>query len=95
MKNLSSKPYPLLPLTPAVFHVLLALSRGDQYGYRIMQMVEEDAHGFVPMRSILSNEAGLVGSVPAMYSARLFMPSPSGSADGPASGAVHKEKYRR
>jgi len=51
MKNLSSKPYPLLPLTPAVFHVLLALSRGDQYGYRIMQMVEEDTHGQFGMSS--------------------------------------------
>jgi len=51
MKNLSSKPIPFLPLTPAVFHVLLALSRGDQYGYRIMQMVEEDTQGQFGMSS--------------------------------------------
>jgi len=29
-----------LPLTPAVFHVLLALSGGEMHGYAIMQDVE-------------------------------------------------------
>jgi DNA-binding PadR family transcriptional regulator len=29
------------PLTPAVFHVLLALSEGPLHGYAIMQRVEE------------------------------------------------------
>jgi DNA-binding PadR family transcriptional regulator len=51
MKNLSNKPYPFLPLTPAVFHVLLALSRGDQYGYRIMQIVQDDTQGQFGMSS--------------------------------------------
>jgi DNA-binding PadR family transcriptional regulator len=30
-------------LTPATFHVLLALSRGPLHGYAIMRQVEEDA----------------------------------------------------
>jgi DNA-binding PadR family transcriptional regulator len=29
------------PLTPAVFHVLLALSEGARHGYAVMQTVEE------------------------------------------------------
>ena len=29
------------PLTPAVFHVLLALADGDKHGYAIMKSVEE------------------------------------------------------
>ena len=31
------------PLTPAVFHVLLALSDGESHGYAIMKRVEEDS----------------------------------------------------
>ena len=34
-----------LPLTPAVFHILLALYDGEQYGYRIMQLVDEHSGG--------------------------------------------------
>jgi DNA-binding PadR family transcriptional regulator len=30
----------LLPLTPAVFHILLALAEGERHGYSIMQEVE-------------------------------------------------------
>ncbi|MBN1814352.1 MAG: helix-turn-helix transcriptional regulator [Anaerolineae bacterium] len=32
-------PQDLLPLTPAVFHVLLALADGEKHGYAIMQEV--------------------------------------------------------
>ncbi len=31
------------PLTPAVFHILLALSHGPLHGYAIMRRVEEDS----------------------------------------------------
>ncbi|HSC28002.1 MAG TPA: PadR family transcriptional regulator [Vicinamibacterales bacterium] len=31
------------PLTPAVFHILLALAEGPLHGYAIMQAVEESA----------------------------------------------------
>jgi DNA-binding PadR family transcriptional regulator len=35
----------LIPLTPAVFHILLALADGEQHGYRIMQTVSKDSNG--------------------------------------------------
>ncbi|HKF58116.1 MAG TPA: PadR family transcriptional regulator [Blastocatellia bacterium] len=34
------EPADLLPLTPAVFHILLALADGERHGYGIMQEVE-------------------------------------------------------
>jgi DNA-binding PadR family transcriptional regulator len=34
---------PPVPLTPAVFHILLALAEGPLHGYAIMQSVEESA----------------------------------------------------
>ncbi len=37
------------PLTPAVFHILLALSEGERHGYAIMQVVAEDSGGVVKM----------------------------------------------
>ena len=40
------KPVPSLaqlPLTPAVFHILLALAEGPLHGYAIMQAVEQSA----------------------------------------------------
>lgn len=37
------------PLTPAVFHILLALSSGERHGYGIMKQVEADSQGKVSM----------------------------------------------
>lgn len=37
------------PLTPAVFHILLALSTGERHGYGIMKQVEADSEGKVSM----------------------------------------------
>ena len=34
-----------LPLTPAVFHMLLALSDGEKHGYAIMRVVKETTQG--------------------------------------------------
>lgn len=42
------KPAPT-PLTPAVFHILLALADGPLHGYGIMQAVEGSAAGEPPM----------------------------------------------
>ena len=42
------KPAPA-PLTPAVFHILLALADGPLHGYGIMQAVENSAGGEPPM----------------------------------------------
>jgi DNA-binding PadR family transcriptional regulator len=38
-------PEELLPLTPAVFHVLLALAEGERHGYAIMQEVTAATNG--------------------------------------------------
>jgi DNA-binding PadR family transcriptional regulator len=40
-------PTPYLPLTPAAFHVLLALSDGPKHGYLILKEVEERTSGAV------------------------------------------------
>lgn len=42
-------PGSFLPLTPAVFHVLLALADGERHGYAIMQSVSETTGGEVTL----------------------------------------------
>lgn len=42
-------PETLLPLTPAVFHVLLALADGERHGYSIMREVAQSTGGRVKM----------------------------------------------
>ncbi len=37
----------LLPLSPAVFHILLALADEDRHGYAIMQDIEDRTDGLV------------------------------------------------
>ena len=39
----------LVPLTPAVFHILFALATGDKHGYEIAKQVAEDSQGRVTM----------------------------------------------
>jgi DNA-binding PadR family transcriptional regulator len=39
----------MTPLTPAVFHVLLALAGGDRHGYGIMQDVSQHTDGALRM----------------------------------------------
>ena len=40
---------PLLPLTPAVLHILLALADGERHGYGIMQAVDAQTDGGLRM----------------------------------------------
>ena len=47
------------PLSPAVLHVLLALSTGERHGYGIMKQVEADSQGKVKMGPRMT-DAGLV-----------------------------------
>jgi DNA-binding PadR family transcriptional regulator len=49
MKSTQGNPEDLLPLTPAVFHILLALSEGERHGYAIMQEVKQRSDGKVQM----------------------------------------------
>lgn len=55
------------PLTPAVFHILLALSNGERHGYGIMKQVEADAQGQVKM-----GPGTLYGSLKRMLDAGLI-----------------------
>lgn len=58
------------PLTPAVFHILLALSSGERHGYGIMKQVEADSQGKVSM-----GPGTLYGSLKRMLDAGLVRES--------------------
>jgi DNA-binding PadR family transcriptional regulator len=45
MKPCEQSPDDSLPLSPAVFHILLALADGERHGYAIMREVERSTHG--------------------------------------------------
>jgi len=47
MPGSEQDPTELLPLTPAVFHILLALAGQERHGYAIMQAVAHDTDGAV------------------------------------------------
>jgi len=58
------------PLTPAVFHILLALYGEERHGYDIMQQVKEDSRGVVKM-----GPGTLYGSLDRMIAAGLVIKS--------------------
>jgi DNA-binding PadR family transcriptional regulator len=58
------------PLTPAVLHILLALSTEDRHGYGIMKRVESDSRGKVKM-----GPGTLYGSLGRMMEAGLIRES--------------------
>jgi len=58
------------PLTPAVLHILLALSAAERHGYGIMKQVEEESHGKVKM-----GPGTLYGSIGRMIDAGLIRES--------------------
>jgi DNA-binding PadR family transcriptional regulator len=49
MSTTAKDPNSLLPLTPAVFHILLALADRERHGYGIMQEVQERTNGEVKL----------------------------------------------
>src|SRR5580698_6319211 len=58
------------PLSPAVLHILLALSRTERHGYGIMKQVEADSQGKVKM-----GPGTLYGSMSRMMEATLIRES--------------------
>jgi DNA-binding PadR family transcriptional regulator len=58
------------PLTPAVLHILLALSTQERHGYAIMKQVESDSQGKVKM-----GPGTLYGSLGRMIDAGLICES--------------------
>lgn len=65
MENKNAK-----PLTPAVLHILLALSTQERHGYGIMKQVEADSQGKVKM-----GPGTLYGSIGRMIEAGLISES--------------------
>ena len=63
----AASPDSFLPLTPAVFHILLALADGEKHGYAIMQEVEGLTEGKVQM-----GPGTLYGSIKRMLAAGLI-----------------------
>lgn len=61
-----SQPKPPLPLTPAVFHILLALFGTERHGYDIMRQVKADSGDTVRM-----GPGTLYGSLDRMIEAGL------------------------
>jgi len=46
-----ANPRTLLPLTPIVFQVLLALSDGDRHGYGIIREIDQRTDGLIVLRT--------------------------------------------
>lgn len=67
MSQTKMRPEDMLPLTPAVFHILLALADGEKHGYAIMQEVEAVSGGTVNMGA-----GTLYGSIKRMLQAGLI-----------------------
>jgi DNA-binding PadR family transcriptional regulator len=59
-----------LPLTPSVFHILVALSEGERHGYGIMRQVAEDTGG-----SLRLGPGTLYGCLQRMLAAGLVQES--------------------
>lgn len=70
MAKAALPPDDLLPLTPAVFHILLALADGEKHGYAIMQEVASLTNGDVKM-----GPGTLYGSIKRMLEAGLIRES--------------------
>lgn len=67
MNDRTLRPEDLLPLTPAVFHILLALADRERHGYAIMQEVTANSQGKLQM-----GPGTLYGSIKRMLEAGLI-----------------------
>src|SRR6185436_17213672 len=63
----SLDPEQLLPLTPAVLHILLALGDGERHGYAIMQEVSNSTD-----RHLRMGPGTLYGTIKRMLTSRLI-----------------------
>jgi DNA-binding PadR family transcriptional regulator len=66
MTRITELPDGLLPMTPAVFNILLSLADGEKHGYGIMQEVEANTDGAVKM-----GPGTLYGSIKRMLASGL------------------------
>lgn len=87
MKLESRKAQDMLPLTPAVLHILLALADGERHGYSIMQEVGRRAEGQVKM-----GPGTLYGSIKRMLADGLI--EEAGERPDPALDDERRRYYR-
>src|SRR5215470_136804 len=67
MSNAAMRADDMLPLTPAVFHILLALADGEKHGYGIMQEIARITNGAMRM-----GPGTLYGTIKRMLEAGLL-----------------------
>jgi DNA-binding PadR family transcriptional regulator len=77
----------IIPLTPAVFNILLALADGEKHGYAIMLEVEANTQGEVKM-----GPGTLYGSIKRMLAAGLI--EESGERPDPQLDDQRRRYYR-
>ena len=87
MKETRREPESLLPLTPAVFHILLALADAERHGYGIMQEVSYRTEGKLRM-----GPGTLYGSIKRMLADGLI--AESGERPDPALDDERRRYYR-
>ena len=87
MKRSPRDPASLLPLTPAVFHILLALSDGERHGYSIMREVEGHTGGGLRL-----GPGTLYGAIKRMLGNGLI--EESGERPDPESDDERRRYYR-
>ncbi len=63
----TTDPHTLLPLTPVVLHILLALAEGEKHGYAIAQEIESASAG-----QVRAGPGTLYGSIQRMLTAGLI-----------------------
>lgn len=80
-------PETLLPLTPTVFHILLALADGEKHGYAIMQEVEARTDGTMRL-----GPGTLYGSIQRMLKDGLIVEARERA--GAARGDERRRYYR-
>jgi len=78
---------PLIPLTPAVFYLLLALAGGEKHGYELMKQVKQDSSGQVKMGT-----GTLYGSLKRMLTDGLI--AEAGERPDPALDDERRRYYR-
>ena len=77
MPSPPTDPAELVPLTPAVLHVLLAVADRERHGYAIAQEVEALSDGSVRM-----GPGTLYGTIQRMLAAELLVEVPAAGGEG-------------
>ena len=79
-------PTPGFPLTPLTMAILLALAKGDQHGYALMQEVEAQTDG-----AIVAGTGSLYAALQRLQDDGLIVDSP----DRPGAGEDQRRRYFR